>query len=758
MDTITSPAASRSHAWQFFRSGGFDQVRIDSADDLRHLDSLDQKLWAVLACPVQGLEFDERTLALLDGRGEGRVLAADVLAAVRWACRVLRDPQLLFGPGDTVPLAALQESDADGATLLRTAREVLQAHGRPDAAEVALPDVLDAPGMFSPDRLNGDGVVTPALAADADTAAAITLVGDTLGTVADRSGEPGIDRALLDRFITDAAAVSAWRAQTRDDPAILALGEGTAQAVAAVEAVRAKVEDYYTRCRLAAFDARAAGALNAGDETWAALAVQGELSDAHEQVAALPLAAVTPQSQLPLSRALNPAWEDRVAALRRDAVEPLLGPREVLTRADWETLTARLDAWLAWQTGRPDTPVADVAPDVLQSFAEADMAGRIGALIEADEASGAIADRLQALERLLRYRQHLTTLLRNFINLADFYAPGGRAIFQAGTLYLDQRSCDLCLRVNDLGRHATLAPLSGTYLVYCQCTRQGEEPVTIVAAMTGGGADDMMVVGRNGLFYDRAGRDWSASVVRIVTNPISVREAFWSPYKRIARWVGEQMQKFATAQNKKVEDKASAALTEVGSQSLKPVPPPAAAPAKPASPGRPAGTTAAPAAPRPAPAAVAAPAAAAAPQGGFDIAKYAGIFAAVGLALGALGTAVATLLTAFLRLPLWEMPLVIFGLMLLVSGPSMLLAWLKLRRRNLGPLLDANGWAVNIRARINLPFGATLTRVASLPPGSRRSLVDPYADKPGLLRQWGPWIAVAVVAAAVALWKAGWIG
>jgi len=83
---------------------------------------------------------------------------------------------------------------------------------------------------------------------------------------------------------------------------------------------------------------------------------------------------------------------------------------------------------------------------------------------------------------------------------------------------------------------------------------------------------------------------------------------------------------------------------------------------------------------------------------------------------------------------------------------------LKLRRRNLGPLLDANGWAVNIRARINLPFGATLTRVASLPPGSRRSLVDPYADKPGLLRQWGPWIAVAVVAAAVALWKAGWIG
>jgi hypothetical protein len=83
------------------------------------------------------------------------------------------------------------------------------------------------------------------------------------------------------------------------------------------------------------------------------------------------------------------------------------------------------------------------------------------------------------------------------------------------------------------------------------------------------------------------------------------------------------------------------------------------------------------------------------------------------------------------------MPLVVLGLMLLVSGPSMLLAWLKLRRRNLGPLLDANGWAVNIRARINLPFGATLTRVAQLPAGASRALADPYADK-GL--PWGRWL------------------
>ena len=66
---------------------------------------------------------------------------------------------------------------------------------------------------------------------------------------------------------------------------------------------------------------------------------------------------------------------------------------------------------------------------------------------------------------------------------------------------------------------------------------------------------------------------------------------------------------------------------------------------------------------------------------------------------------------------------------LMISGPSMLLAWLKLRRRNLGPILDANGWAINGRARINVSFGAAMTELATIPRGSERSLYDPFADK-----------------------------
>ena len=97
--------------------------------------------------------------------------------------------------------------------------------------------------------------------------------------------------------------------------------------------------------------------------------------------------------------------------------------------------------------------------------------------------------------------------------------------------------------------HAALAGLSKAYLAYCDCTRGADEKTTIVAAFTAGDVDNLMV-GRNGVFYDRKNRDWDARITNIVENPISVRQAFWSPYKRLVRMVEEQVAKRAAAKEK----------------------------------------------------------------------------------------------------------------------------------------------------------------------------------------------------------------
>ena len=141
----------------------------------------------------------------------------------------------------------------------------------------------------------------------------------------------------------------------------------------------------------------------------------------------------------------------------------------------------------------------------------------------------------------------------------------------------------------------------------------------------------------------------------------------------------------------------------------------------------------------------------------FDVGKFAGIFAAIGLAIGAIGTVLAAVLGGFLKLVWWKMPLAILGILLLISGPAMLMAYMKLRKRNLAPILDANGWAVNARVIINIQFGRTLTHLATLPKGAKINFNDPFTKKKF---PFIPFIIVLLLLAggvAYLLQKYGWI-
>jgi len=150
-----------------------------------------------------------------------------------------------------------------------------------------------------------------------------------------------------------------------------------------------------------------------------------------------------------------------------------------------------------------------------------------------------------------------------------------------------------------------------------------------------------------------------------------------------------------------------------------------------------------------APAAPASPDAKPAAAPPFDIAKFAGIFAALGMALGMIGSFFVSLAKGFVTLTWWQAILVIIGIILIISGPSMIMAWLKLRRRNIAPLLNANGWAINASSNISIPFGATLTDIVKFP---KLKLKDPYARKG--IPVWARWcISIGCIAVvAVTLW------
>lgn len=689
---------------------------LAKGSDIARLRDLDPKLWVALACPTKGTELDEKTLVMIDTDQDGRVRVPEILAAIQWMKKVLKGLDLLFEKGDSIPLSEIDGVSKEGKAVLASAKRILSDQGKKDNKEITLADVQAMVEVFAATRLNGDGIVPPESAEDEDTKLAIEQVIASVGSVVDRSGKPGVDQKLVATFFEQVTQLLAWNDEGGAE-GTKPLGEATAAAAASLEAVQEKLDDYFTRCRIAVFDGRAATALNVTEGELAALS-QRALSLDDADVAKLPVARVEGGKPLPLQGGLNPAWAERVGRFASDAVTPLIGPRTTLSETDYAIVTSKLARFRAWQARMPSTTVSGLGIARLRELVDNEVEDKIEALIAEDAFLEGEYAQIAAVEKAVRLRRDLLMVLRNFVNFADFYARKG-AIFQAGTLYLDGRSCDMVVYVNDAAKHAALAGLSKAYLAYCECTR-GAEKTSIVAAFTAGDVDNLMV-GRNGVFFDRKNLDWDARITNIVENPISVRQAFWSPYKRLVRMIEEQVAKRAAE-----KEKASTAKIDTAAQTAATVDQTAAAPA----PGAPAAPGAAPAAPKK-----------------LDI----GVVAAIGVAVAGAATFLSTVLAMFFGLGFW-MPIGIVGLLLAISMPSMLIAWLKLRQRNLGPILDANGWAINGRVKINVPFGGSLTAVAQLPEGASREVGDPYAEKP---TRWWLWILLLLIVGLGVVWVLG---
>src|SRR4051812_35050469 len=317
------------HSWKFFRAGGFDQVRLSSGADILALDQLDQKLWVALACPTTGLEFDAKTLAAIDTDKDGRIRAPEVIAATKWAGACLRSPDDLLKGSPSLPLEAISEATPEGSAVLASAKHILATLKKPDATSITLEDTGLVAEKFAETILNGDGIIIPETVPDEPTRAVVKDVIACLGFETDRSGKQGISQAKVDQFFAEAQAFSDWHKKAETDQAILPLGDATAAAVGAVKTIKTKVDDYFTRCRLASFDPRASAGLNREEKEYLALGSK-ELSSASAEIATFPLARVEADKPLSLLQGINPAWSQAAAKLYTDAVRPLIGEKAAI--------------------------------------------------------------------------------------------------------------------------------------------------------------------------------------------------------------------------------------------------------------------------------------------------------------------------------------------------------------------------------------------------------------------------------------------
>ena len=628
---LTDLVNSKSgYKWSYCSLGGTTRVNIASGADIAHLRDLDEKMWTVLSCPVKGLEMDERTLDLIDYDRDGKIRVDEVVTAAEWLCSVLKDPNTILLGHDFIDLADLNIDNEDGAKLVECAKQVLKIMGL-NKTTISLAELEEFLAHY------------------------------------DEDCQKQLEESLGALSVTTAP-----------------YGENSDDAVAAVNAVREKIADYFIRCRFIQFHDDCAAALDVSVEKVAAISDKN-LSVNVDEISNYPISRPIANAVLPINEGINPAWQAAFGKVKSLVLDVDFPGKESINEEEWNSVVAKIDAYVASKAEEEKTISENHAEKVNDEH-----------------------EVIKPLERLLHLYRDFYTLLRNYVMMTDFYDLSKEAIFQAGNLYIDSRCLNLCLKVTDVPKHMDGSKLSGMFLLYCKCTSKTKNAtMDIVAVLTDGEVNNIRV-GKNAVFYDNDGNDWDAVITNIVDNPISVREAFWSPYRKFGRWVTEKLTKSAQEKEAKsfenLTAKADSATAAIGPDG-KPVP-------------------------------------VADTKKAFDIAKFAGIFAAIGLALGFVLQA----LTGIFKVMFSSLPafvLVVLVVILCISGPSMFLAWLKLRNRNLGPVLNANGWAINSKILVNTRFGATLTDIAKYP---KVVLNDPYAVKsmPKCLR-WTLFVLIVLI-------------
>lgn len=705
----------QKYKWQFENIGGCSRVKISSGQDIAHLDELDTKMWTVLSCPIKGLEIDEKSLKYMDFDADGKIRVNDVVGVSKWITGVLKNPDLLLEGKDTVSLEAINVETEEGLKLSKAAKQILANLGK-EETNISLTDTADITAIFAKTRFNGDGVITPASSEDADEISAITSAVAKTGGTLDRSGVQGVTAQQIEQFYTDLKAYSDWCAAEVPAP----FGDQTDAVIAAYQALDAKMKDFFMRNKLASFSPDSTLALDVQTSRIEAISAEN-LSAKSEEIAAYPIARITGKATLDLTAPINPAWAAQFKVLQGVAIA---ADKKTLSEEDWAAIGAQFAAYTTWKASKAGATVEDLTIDVVNALLKQDKKQALLDLVAQDAAYKEESDNIEMVDKFLHIFRDFYRLLRNFITFHDFYNKDKTvgSIFQSGTLIIDQRACHLCMKVENMGAHNATAATSGMFLVYCDCTtKTSPAKLQIVAAVTVGEIGSL-IVGKNAVYYDNAGVEWDAVITKVVDNPISVLQAFWSPYRRMATAVENLINKSAAEKDNKMMADATAKIN-------------AAPTTLPATPAGGADAAAKPAAAPP-----------------FDIAKFAGIFAAIGMAVGMIGTALVTLAKGLWELSWWQLVLVFLGILLLISGPAMVLAWLKLRRRNIAPILNANGWAVNAASKISIPFGETLTDMAKYP---KMKLKDPYAKK-GMPAWAKVLITLLILAAAGAVWYFKW--
>ncbi len=678
-----------------------DQLCLEEGKDLEHVLDLDPKLWVALSCPTTGLTFDKGTLGFIDADNDGRIRQEEVVAAVDWTLNMLRSPDKLHLGEDSLELDLINTDHDEGQRLLQAAQRVLNNLGKSESSTIKLDDTLATDFILATSGQNGDGVITVDSTEDPEVQSVVQDVMETIGKEVDRSGVEGVTEEGVAHFFATLESYRNWRRTIADKELsedLLPFGDETEIVFSAFNAIEEPIETFFAQCRIVTVDERASQKFSLSSDQLETLSSSSD-EELDQILSGLPLMSVLPEGRLIFGAVVNPYYRKALQQFKEKVVVRIFGDgKEALTEDEWKRIKDTFAGYRKWTENKEGMEVEPLGINRIEEILKSDCREELLRLIQIDQK---LADEIQAIaevEKLIRYSCFLFPFVNNYTSFPHLFDLDGEATFQAGRLFIDSRELLLCVDVDNPPKHSAIAKFSGVYLVYCELTRAGVTDKRTVAAAVTAGTGSRLFIGKNGVFFDREGHKWDATVMLIVKHAISLREAAFAPFKRLGGLVSSQIEKITSSREKSIQTGVSSGMSQFGNKvDQKP-----SAGKKAVSTGSGAG----------------------------------GLLAGGGVAIAALSSSFAFISSTLSNIDKVYFLYTAVIFLTFIILPSMIMGYLKLRARDLSQILEAHGWAINGPMRLGLPLARALSQPAAIPLGSRRSQFVRMGDGVRVVRWW----------------------
>lgn len=704
---VTAISKLPKHTFQRF--GRTYHLSIRTVEDLELIPDLEEALWIATTAPIETINCDLKFMNYMDFDRDGRIRVSEVKAAVRWLLDHHQHKEKIEAGNFSIVMDDIREDSPEGKRIRTSAAKILRRIARksPSGEEKKVIELSEVQKIIAVEEKGGldeAGIVLASAAPNEKICEFIKTILLTVGGKDHHNGETGVADEQLEQFMSQSKEFCDWY-MLSDLPdgktmsAIMPLGYDTGTAYTSFIKFRDKIDQYFALCDLVRLNPELLGSFRPAKEQIDTLNFS-DTSAVDSFLAEQPLSWPKVENVLNFESQINPYYAEDIQEFSNLVLRPILGKNpKTLTEHQWRSVKNSLQKHHEWMQSRPEVDVDEIDPSDLKVFLDdPDYVNTLNALIQESHKKSFDLDNLRLVEKFILFQANILQFVNSFVSFPELYNPKKRALFEVGTLIIDGRHFTLAVKVPNRDQHAKFSSVSNMFVMYVEVFSDDSEKLYELAVPITSGTRGNVHVNKWGIFRDIHGVEHHARVVQIVENPISIGEAIAAPFKRLGQALTSKLEDMTNKAEQQLDKEGGEVLTKIKEVPDEKAKPSTEAPRKEAD-------------------------------------NSGGLLAGGGIAFAALGSSVAFIARTLSEIG-WKMMLGgLLGAILAVMLPAVIVAYIKLVKRDLSSILEGSGWGLNSRMRLTRGQTFTFTHRPPYPVGSK-----------GIVhRSWWFWILFLVL-------------